>query len=227
MRVDKGLDHRGVWRAIYTTIWDDPEFRKLTANEKLVFLNLRTSPLSNIAVLYPYYVETLECQTGIRRKQIQKALRALIEANWISVEDGLVWVKKGLRFDPCVVLTNEKHLIAVKNAILSLPKSQIVRDFIDFYKIEIPYPIPSRIGYDIAYGNQDKDQYKDKKKEEEEESEEKLQVKPFFPSKGEEKIKAKAMINQLAEKVDFAMEDRNKENERRALLHSQKKELGI
>lgn len=144
MRVDKGLDHRGIYRAIYTSLWDDPGFRKFTINEKLVFLNLRTSPLSNIPVLYPYYLEAIEWQTGIRRKQILKALRTLVDANWIALEGGVVWVRKGLKFDPNIVLTYEKHLTAVKNIILSLPKLQIVRDFIDFYKISIPYPIPSR-----------------------------------------------------------------------------------
>ena len=180
MRVDKGLDHRGIYRAIYTSLWDDPGFRKFTINEKLVFLNLRTSPLSNIPVLYPYYLEAIEWQTGIRRKQILKALRTLVDANWIALEGGVVWVRKGLKFDPNIVLTYEKHLTAVKNIILSLPKLQIVRDFIDFYKISIPYPIPSTPIQDT-----DPDTDKEKDTEKEEESEGKPKVNPFSLFKGE------------------------------------------
>lgn len=192
MTIDKGLDHRGIWRAIYVSLWDDVEFRKFTPNEKLVFLNLRTGSLSNIPCLYHYYIETIEWQTGIRRKRILEALQTLTAANWIALQDGIVWVRKGLRFDPNIVLTNEKHLVAVKKIILSLPKLQIVRDFLDFYKIEIPYPVPSRIAYTIPYGNQDTDtdtdteEEKDTKKEEE--SEEKPKVNPLSLSKGKDKI---------------------------------------
>ena len=38
MKINKGLDHRGIWRAVYSSLWNDPEFRKFTVSEKLVFL---------------------------------------------------------------------------------------------------------------------------------------------------------------------------------------------
>lgn len=179
MKIDKGMDNRGLWRAIYTSLWDDLDFRKLTPNVKLVFLNLRTSPLTNMPVIYPYYIEAIERQTGLDRKQVLRALDTLSDTHWIAIQEGIVWVKKGLKFDPNIVLTNDKHLIAIKNIILALPKLQIVRDFIDFYKINIPYPIPSRIGHGIAYANQDTDTEKEKETEKDEESEEKPKVKPL------------------------------------------------
>jgi len=191
MRVDKGLDGRGIYRAIYTSLWDDIDFRKLSPAEKLVFLNLRTSPLTNMPVIYPYYVEAIERQTGLDRDEILRALDTLSDSHWIAIQEGIVWVMRGLKFDPNIVLSNEKHLVAIKNIILALPKLQIVRDFIDFYKINIPYPIPSRIAYDIPHAIQDPDPDPEEEKEKEEESEGKPKVKPFSLYKGKEKSKSK------------------------------------
>jgi len=189
MKIDKGLDGRGIYRAIYTSLWDDLDFRKLSPAEKLVFLNLRTSPLTNMPVIYQYYVEAIERHTGLDRDHILKALDTLSDSHWIAIEEGIVWVIKGLKFDPNIVLTNEKHLVAIKNIILGLPKLQIVRDFIDFYKIKIPYPIPSRIAYNIPHAIQDPDPDPEEEKEKEEESEEKPKVKPLSLSKGKRKPK--------------------------------------
>lgn len=198
MKIDKGLDGRGIYRAIYCSIWDDVDFRKLTSDEKLVFLNLRTSPLTNMPAIYPYYVEAIEKQTGLDQDRILKSLKTLCSTNWIVIEEGIVWIKKGLKFDPSIVLTNEKHMTAIKNIILSLPKLQIVKDFVDFYRIPIPYAIPHTIGYipkNSMWNIQDPDPDPDpepekepeKEKEEEyEEKEKQTKVNPLFLSKEED-----------------------------------------
>jgi hypothetical protein len=144
MKVDKGFDGRGLYRSIYCSIWSDAEFKKFSPEEKLVFLNLRTSPLTNILAMYPFYVEAIEQQTGLSREVIVRALDSLSIKGWIQIEEGVVWIKKGLRFDPQISLQNENHRIAVRKAILNLPKLQIVADFINFYGIDMPYPMPSR-----------------------------------------------------------------------------------
>ncbi len=150
-KVNKGVDGRGIYRAVYTSIWDDPEFRSFDSNVKLVFFNLRTSPLSNMPVIYHFYMEAIEKQTGLSHRVIDRALDTLSDTHWIAIQDGIVWIIKGLRFDPNIVLTNKKHRIAIINIILGLPKMQIVKDFIDFYKLEIPYEIGNTIGYGIPY----------------------------------------------------------------------------
>jgi len=210
MKIDKGLDGRGIYRAIYTSLWDDPDFRKLTPNEKLVFFNLRTSPLTNMPVIYPFYIEAIEKQTGLTKKIIQRAMDTLSDTQWIALQEGIVWVKKGLKFDPNIVLTNEKHFIAIKNIILSLPKLQIVRDFIDFYKIKIPYPIPSLKGieYPMGYKEPEKEKEKEPEKEKEKDSkeEEKLKIPSLFssikkeetPSKKLDPVSRKAILKEQA-----------------------------
>ena len=144
MALDKGYDGRGLYRSIYVQLWEDVQFKKFSPDEKLVFLNLRTSPFSNIIALFPFYVEAIECQTGISRENIRVALKNLSAAGWIEIQSNLVWIKKGLKFDPNISMANTNHLKGIIRAILSLPKFQVVRDFIDFYHIQMPYPIPSQ-----------------------------------------------------------------------------------
>jgi len=142
--MDKGPDSRGVYRAIYTNIWDDPDFRSLSPEAKLVFLNIRTSPLSNMPCIFSFYIEPIEKQAGLSRKVIQKALDALCRSRWIAIQDGLVWVRNGLKYDPNISLKNPKHVEAIKKILLGLPKSNLVMDFCDYYGIHIPYHIPNR-----------------------------------------------------------------------------------
>ncbi len=144
MALDKGNDHRGLYRSIYCALWNDCEFKRFSPDAKLVFLNLRTSPLSNIAAIFSFWIEPIEQQTGLTREAIQKALEALSDQKWIVIEENVVWIRKGLRFDPNVSMQNNNHRKGIIRAVLSLPRLQLVRDFLDFYGIEIPYQIPSR-----------------------------------------------------------------------------------
>lgn len=147
--MDKGIDNRGVYRAIYTNLWDDPDFRSFPAEVKLVFLNIRTSPLSNMPCIYPFYVEAIEKQTGLQRKTIEKALDTLCNTRWIAIQDGIVWVRNGLRYDPNISLGNQLHLKAIKKILQGLPKSKLVSDFCAYYGIDLSYDIPNRDG--MAY----------------------------------------------------------------------------
>lgn len=193
MTIDKGVDHRGIWRAIYVSLWDDPEFLKFTRVEKLVFLNLRTGPQCNLPAIFRYSLDMVIMQTRTKSSSVRLALRTLSEKNWIKTEAGIVWIKKGLKYDPNVTLTNPKHMIAIKNAILSLPKLQIVRDFIDYYKIPIAYTIAYPKASPIGYANQEKEEDKDedKKKDEDKEKEEESE------GKGKPNAKPKPFLSDL------------------------------
>jgi hypothetical protein len=96
--------------------------------------------------IYSFYVEAIEKQTGLTREAIKKALDTLCHTGWIAIQGGKVWVRNGLKWDPNISLNNEKQAKAIKKILLGLPKSQLVKDFCAYYKIEIPYDIPNREG---------------------------------------------------------------------------------
>lgn len=133
----KSSDNRGIWRAIYCSLWDDPDFQRLTVSEKLLLLNLRTTRLSSAICIYPYYLEAIQRQTSLSRVTIESGLKKLCESGWIEVEAGIVWVKNGLKYDPNITLSNENHAIFIKTEIQSLPKLKIVKNFCDYYGIDI------------------------------------------------------------------------------------------
>ena len=95
--------------------------------------------------LFPYYTEAIQKQTGLSKRFIKKALDTLCDTHWIAIQDGMVWVKNGLRYDPNISLKNPKHIEAIKKILLGLPKSKLVVDFCNYYKIDIPYVIPYTI----------------------------------------------------------------------------------
>ena len=138
--IDKGEDAKGIYRSIYVSLWEDRDFQTLDPTVKLVLINLRTSPLSNMPCIYPIYYEAIQKQTGLSEGTIRDAIDILRKANWIDYEDGIVWVKKGLKFDPVISMRNDHHIRAIRKAIRALPKLAIVDSFLEFYKLSIEDP---------------------------------------------------------------------------------------
>ena len=135
--IDKGEDAKGIYRSIYVSLWEDRDFQALTPMAKLVLLNLRTSPLSNMPCIYPIYIEAIQKQTGLSETVIKEALIVLCKANWIEYEDGIVWVRKGLKFDPAISIHNDSHVRAIRKVVRSLPRLSIVDSFLAFYGISM------------------------------------------------------------------------------------------
>lgn len=139
--IDKGEDERGFYRPIYVSLWEDRDFQRLDPNVKLVLLNLRTSPLSNMPCIYPIYYEAIQKHTGLSDEIIKNAIDALCKANWIEYEDGIVWVKKALKFNPVISLKKDTHLKSIQKALRSLPNNLgIVESFLEFYNISMGEP---------------------------------------------------------------------------------------
>jgi len=131
--IDKGKNDKGYWRAIYISLWNDKEFQALSPNDKLVLLNIRTSPLSNRACIYPFYTEAIRKQTGLPECAIKDSIDMLKLTGWIEEEEGIVWVKNALRFDPNISLKSIDHVTKILTDIKGLPKLKIVQDFLEFY----------------------------------------------------------------------------------------------
>lgn len=134
------LSDRGVYRGIYSSLLDDPDFQRLSASARLTLLTLRLCRDTGPAAIFRYYPEVIMCQTGLSGAALTKALEELSQAVWIAIEEPVVWVRNGLRYDPMMKPeTNELHRKSIERHVNGLPKRQIVLNFCDYYKIAKPF----------------------------------------------------------------------------------------
>lgn len=130
---------RGVYRAVYSALFDDPDYQRLKAPARLLLLTLRQCSDAGPAAIFRYYPEKLAAQTGLATKVIAEALEELQDSGWIGYCYPVVWVRNGLRYDPTLSLFNSNHVEHVRRWLLGLPKSPIVAHFCEYYKIVYPF----------------------------------------------------------------------------------------
>lgn len=163
------MDERGQYRPIFSRLWDDPDFRKLSRDHKLLFLYLRTCTQCHRAAIYKFNFEACEDDTTLDKDTILDGILILSKMGWVEVEAKIIWIKKGLHFDPGFNPNNENHMKAIKTQVFTLPRLKIVKDFIGFYKFKIPYELPTHtINNTIPNGVKDsiRDQVVDIREEE-------------------------------------------------------------
>jgi hypothetical protein len=143
---------RGTYRAVFSMLFDDPDYQRLPVRVRLLLLTTRLCKDAGPAAIFRYYPETLAHQTGTTPNQVNQDLKVLADGGWIVYDNDVLWVRNGLRYDPTITLANPNHLAAVRRSISRLPKSPVVLKFCDYYEIEypsgwhldgieIPYPI--------------------------------------------------------------------------------------
>jgi hypothetical protein len=181
----KGEDDRGPWRAVYSVLLEDPDFLQLHPEVRLVFLALRLSRQCNPICLFPLSVDALITATGLSRDRVEAGIMMLVETGWIAVEEGMVWIKNGLRFSPGWSLANLNHVSFILRLVRGLPKRKIVNDFLKYYGLShppshgvshprshppshppIPSPIPSGIPSPIKEKEKEKENKEKKNKKE-------------------------------------------------------------
>ncbi|HYE89793.1 MAG TPA: conserved phage C-terminal domain-containing protein [Terriglobales bacterium] len=134
---------RGLYRGVYTSLVDDPDFQALTPNAKLVFYTARLCQQAGPAAIYRYYSEMLVRQTGLTARQVELALQELERDLWIMREGAILWVRNGLRHDPTTTLANTNHRKAVIRWLDGLPRLSIVAKFAEYYGLPKPIGCPS------------------------------------------------------------------------------------
>lgn len=126
---------RGVYRGVHSSLFDDPDYQKLSARARHVLLTVRLCREAGPAVIFRYYPSTLALQTGLSRHYLEAALTELATAEWIVCDGVVLWVRNGLRYDPQVRLSSAKHREAVIRQLEGLPKSPIIATFCQYYGI--------------------------------------------------------------------------------------------
>lgn len=136
---------RGAYRGIYCSLLDDPDFQRLSAHARHVFLTVRLCAQAGPAAIFRYYPSVIAEQTGLTAAQVEHALTELAQGErpWIVREGVVLWVRNGLRHDPTMRLSDRKHRVSVVRALDGLPKLKIVLTFCDYYQIARPSEGPS------------------------------------------------------------------------------------
>jgi hypothetical protein len=199
-----GKKRGGIYRGIYTILWDNRKFKLLSKDEKLVLLYLRTSPLSNLSRIYRIYLDAVVEHAGIPLDEVRKILDDLSQKGWVMYEEGIVWDKNGLRDDPYVYLNNEKHVKAIEKELLKLQDAKIVTDFCRYYGLEMPYGD----GHDIADSIQEREEEKEEKKKEREKEVEAVRALEEVPLRHTHTQKFTEFSIPLMDGTDFVVTDK-------------------
>lgn len=151
---------RGFFRAVYSVLFDDPDYQKLSARARLVLLTARQCQDAGPAAIFRYYPDKLAHQTGVTTSQVREALTELEAGGWVVHDEAVLWVVNGLRHDPHMRLANERHLANIRRWLESLPKAAVVLKMCDYYKIA--YPSDTHAGRYPAHAVTEQEQEKEK-----------------------------------------------------------------
>jgi hypothetical protein len=120
---------RGPYRPIFTVLVDGKDFRQLTPEARLALFVLKlTLGVTGICAM-PAADEVLSQRTGLSRRKVSLALADLEETKWIEREGAVIWLVRGLEFEPNMSAKDPKHRKAVQAHLASLPALQILERF--------------------------------------------------------------------------------------------------
>lgn len=123
-------------------ILNDKDFKKLSGYARSVYFVLRFTDLNNSAGIMAYDESVdvkLAVQSGWDVQTVKIALQELQGQRWVVIEDGLLWVRNQVRFDPHINLDNEKNKEGIINQLLALPSSRLIETYCAYYGLTNPY----------------------------------------------------------------------------------------
>lgn len=141
------------YKIIHDRFWTDPYVRKLRPNEKLLFLYFITNPHAHYSGIYYISIPEIVMETGLSEKEVKKGINTLSEGYQkgmekvsggyliqYDAENSLIWVRNMLKYQA----TGQKQIIGVANHLKTLHKSNIIKEFLDYYAyLQIPYQYPT------------------------------------------------------------------------------------
>lgn len=119
---------RGDYRPIYVTLFNGKDYRALSPTAKLVLLTIKGLAGASGLKVWPALSESLAELTGHKTTETRRAVKELIDAEWIQYQDGILWLVRGLEFEP-QVSHGEKHRAWIANELRGLPRSPIIDRF--------------------------------------------------------------------------------------------------
>jgi hypothetical protein len=133
---------RGEYRSIHKSLLYGRDFQRLPAPAQLVFLALKVN-LGPLGIdRFPGMAHALTECTPFDAGEVSRALVALEtfrdaktgEAHpWIRREGNVVWIVRGLEFEPSLDVTLQNHRKAFQRHVAGLPRIALVREFAEHY----------------------------------------------------------------------------------------------
>ena len=125
---------RGAYRPIYAALVDGPDFQALTPAARLTLFVLKVTLGSAGIDVQPGLVPSLQDRTGLGAAEAAEAIAELEAAGWIQRDQNIVWLVRGLEFEPQLSAQNVNHRLALQRHIASLPRRPIVKRFMARYR---------------------------------------------------------------------------------------------
>lgn len=123
----------------YVAIVDDPDFKGLSSEARLLFWTLQHWPEGNKVGIFSAFPDALMDRTGLTKKALVSAKAELQAARYAIWDRNIVWLRNRLRYSPELAWKNEKQMAGLRNEVLGLPKTSLLNYFCEYYKgIGIP-----------------------------------------------------------------------------------------
>lgn len=124
-----GRGDRGERRAVFVAIIHGPDYQRLSPEAKLVLWTLKMLLGALGIAAVPGLLGALEECTGIAATSVPSAVAELEREGWLARERNVVWLIRGLAFEPDLRVNDPKHRKFVQRAFGSLPRLPICERF--------------------------------------------------------------------------------------------------
>jgi hypothetical protein len=131
---------RGEYRSVRRVLLDGPDFQRLTPTARWVFvaLKLNLGPAGiEVAYLGALLVQLAQ-QTGFEADDVGAAIEELVAGGWVRREANVIWVVGQLENDPHMSATDPKHRKAVQRHLCSLPRLDLVKQYVKAHPAFFP-----------------------------------------------------------------------------------------
>lgn len=132
---------RGAYLGITHSLFSGPDFQELPGTARWTFVCLKKNMSGSAGIDVWYGAELLArltTETGWTPDVVTADLAILEERGWIKREGSIVWVVEHLRYDPNARASEQNKRTHVRQHLHSLPRRQIVKDFVAHYPDFLP-----------------------------------------------------------------------------------------